>query len=111
VCDCLLPMNEDFLIDSDDISHYTFLCLPPPPPFATTLGSHVFFIFNIFLFNTLCHLVSVVIVKLSPHYLFQFLIFIGGNRSKPRYSFYWKQLENKQEMKASRFMKWNNYIN
>jgi hypothetical protein len=23
---------------------------------------------------------------------------------------YWKQLENKQEMKASRFMKWNNYI-
>jgi hypothetical protein len=26
-------------------------------------------------------------------------------------SFYWKQLENKQEMKASRFMKWNNCIN
>jgi len=25
--------------------------------------------------------------------------------------FYWKQLENKQEMKASRFMKWNNCIN
>jgi hypothetical protein len=25
--------------------------------------------------------------------------------------FYWKQLENKQEMKHSRFMKWNNYIN
>jgi len=24
---------------------------------------------------------------------------------------YWKQLENKQEMKASRFMKWNNCIN
>jgi hypothetical protein len=24
---------------------------------------------------------------------------------------YWKKLENKQEMKASRFMKWNNYIN
>jgi hypothetical protein len=24
--------------------------------------------------------------------------------------FYWKQLENKQEMKASRFMKWNNCI-
>jgi hypothetical protein len=24
---------------------------------------------------------------------------------------YWKQLENKQEMKDSRFMKWNNYIN
>jgi hypothetical protein len=23
---------------------------------------------------------------------------------------YWKQLENKQEMKASRFMKWNNCI-
>jgi hypothetical protein len=27
------------------------------------------------------------------------------------WSFYWKQLENKQEMKASRFMKWNNCIN
>jgi hypothetical protein len=24
--------------------------------------------------------------------------------------YYWKQLENKQEMKASRFMKWNNCI-
>jgi hypothetical protein len=24
---------------------------------------------------------------------------------------YWEELENKQEMKASRFMKWNNYIN
>jgi hypothetical protein len=24
---------------------------------------------------------------------------------------YWKQLENKQEMKASRLMKWNNCIN
>ncbi len=24
---------------------------------------------------------------------------------------YWKQLENKQEMKDSRFMKWNNRIN
>jgi hypothetical protein len=24
---------------------------------------------------------------------------------------YWKELENKQEMKHSRFMKWNNYIN
>jgi hypothetical protein len=24
---------------------------------------------------------------------------------------YWKQLENKQEMKHSRFMKWNNCIN
>jgi hypothetical protein len=24
---------------------------------------------------------------------------------------YWKQLENKQEMKGSRFMKWNNCIN
>jgi hypothetical protein len=24
---------------------------------------------------------------------------------------YWKQLENKQEMKASRFVKWNNCIN
>jgi hypothetical protein len=24
---------------------------------------------------------------------------------------YWKQLENKQEMKCSRFMKWNNCIN
>jgi hypothetical protein len=24
---------------------------------------------------------------------------------------YWKQLENKQEMKDSKFMKWNNYIN
>jgi hypothetical protein len=24
---------------------------------------------------------------------------------------YWKQLENKQEMKHSRFMKWNNHIN
>jgi hypothetical protein len=31
----------------------------------------------------------------------------------PNYTFekYWKQLENKQEMKASRFMKWNNCIN
>jgi hypothetical protein len=25
--------------------------------------------------------------------------------------YYWKQLENKQEMKDSRFMKWNNCIN
>jgi hypothetical protein len=25
-------------------------------------------------------------------------------------AFYWKQLENKQQMKASRFMKWNNCI-
>jgi hypothetical protein len=24
---------------------------------------------------------------------------------------YWKQLENKQEMKHSRFMQWNNCIN
>ncbi len=24
---------------------------------------------------------------------------------------YWKQLENKQEMKHSKFMKWNNHIN
>jgi hypothetical protein len=24
---------------------------------------------------------------------------------------YWKQLENKQEMKDSRFMKWNNCVN
>jgi hypothetical protein len=24
---------------------------------------------------------------------------------------YWKQLKNKQEMKDSRLMKWNNYIN
>jgi hypothetical protein len=27
------------------------------------------------------------------------------------HSSYWKQLENKQEMKHSRFMKWNNCIN
>ncbi len=26
-------------------------------------------------------------------------------------SMYWKQLENEQEMKASRFVKWNNCIN
>jgi hypothetical protein len=25
-------------------------------------------------------------------------------------AYYWKQLENKQEMKASRFIKWNNCI-
>ncbi len=26
-------------------------------------------------------------------------------------AYYWKQLENKQNMKHSRFMKWNNFIN
>ncbi len=30
---------------------------------------------------------------------------------KFRCNIYWKQLENKQEMKNSRFMKWNNCIN
>jgi len=47
-------------------------------------------------------------------------IFWGGNPPKCNLNckvpceyqkMYWKQLENKQEMKDSRFMKWNNCIN
>ncbi len=36
---------------------------------------------------------------------------IGGVIMQDGRPVYWKQLENKQEMKASRFMKWNNCIN
>jgi hypothetical protein len=36
---------------------------------------------------------------------------LGRKKEEDRKTIYWKQLENKQEMKASRFMKWNNCIN
>jgi hypothetical protein len=46
---------------------------------------------------------------------FPFIVFfVFGHRANTQMSFclgipkYWKQLENKQEMKDSRFMKWHN---
>jgi hypothetical protein len=41
----------------------------------------------------------------------QFIVKIDGFLSSFHLSPYWKQLENKQEMKHSLFMKWNNCIN
>ncbi len=35
----------------------------------------------------------------------------GVNICKFTKDIYWKQLENKQELKRSRFLKWNNCIN
>jgi hypothetical protein len=47
------------------------------------------FLFLIYLyFNILCHLVSAFVVKVFPLYLFQFLIYVRGNRLTPRDSFW-----------------------
>jgi hypothetical protein len=55
---------------------------------------------------TIDHRKMVVIqVQVGKNFIDDVLI-NGGSRVN-----YWKQLENKQEMKASRFMKWNNCIN
>jgi hypothetical protein len=36
---------------------------------------------------------------------------LEGRKDVARLKGYWKQLENKREMKDSTFMKWNNCIN